>query len=67
MPFISPGIVLALLGTEHYFVASVLVLNAVKGFYNAVTTFSDVHQDLHRKLKLQLVSRLSHVLLSPQQ
>lgn len=41
-----------LLATEHYIVAPVLVLNAMKGFYNAVTTFSDVHQDLHRKLKL---------------
>ena len=41
-----------LLAAEHYIVASVLVLNAMKGFYNAVATFSDVHQDLHRKLKL---------------
>ena len=41
-----------LLATEHYIVASVLVLNAMKGFYNTVTIFSDVHQDLPRKLKL---------------
>ena len=50
----SSGIVHVLLATstEHYIVASVLVLNAMKGFYNAFATISDVHQDLHRKLKL---------------
>ena len=48
------GIVNALLATEHNHVtASVLVLTtAMKGFYNAVTTFSDVQQDLNWKLNL---------------
>lgn len=37
----------ALLATEHNITASVLVLTAMKGFYNAVTTFSDIQQDLN--------------------